>query len=45
MLILAMRSQNVLFKLDLDEEIQTCEKDVVDVFGVGRSRFVCSSIG
>lgn len=32
MLILAMRSQNVLFKLDLDEEIQTCEKDVVDVF-------------
>jgi hypothetical protein len=32
MLILAMRSQNFLFKLDLDEEFEACEKNVVDVF-------------
>jgi hypothetical protein len=32
MLILAIRSQNVLFALNLDAEIETCERDVTDVF-------------
>lgn len=37
MLILAMRSQNVLFELGLDEQLQTCEKDLVDVFVTARN--------
>lgn len=32
MLILAMRSQNALFKLDLDSELNTSEEDLVEVF-------------
>jgi len=33
MLILAMRSQNLLFGLDLNDDLATCEKDVLEVFG------------
>jgi hypothetical protein len=32
MLLLAIRSQNTLFALNLDDEIEKCEKDVTDVF-------------
>lgn len=32
MLILAIRSQNVLFGMNLEDEIETCEKDFGDVF-------------
>jgi hypothetical protein len=32
MLILAIRSQNILFEMSLDDEIETCERDLVDVF-------------
>ena len=31
-LILTMRSQNIMFRLDLDEELETCDGDVLDVF-------------
>ncbi len=32
MLILAIRCQNVLFEMHLDNDIETCERDVADVF-------------
>ncbi len=32
MLILAIRSQNVLFAMNLDDEIKICERDFEDVF-------------